>query len=88
MSTTKAWGWRLAALAMLGAASTRGEEPAASNAPDAPIRVGIIGLDTSHATAFTTLLNDAADAQHVPGGRVVAAYPPGSRDIASSASAE
>ncbi len=49
-----------------------------------PIRVGIIGLDTSHAPAFTKLFNDADSADHVPGCRVVAAFPQGSRDIESS----
>lgn len=48
------------------------------------IRVGIIGLDTSHATAFTRLLNDPSDKDYVPGCRVVAAYPKGSPDIESS----
>ncbi|ACU03905.1 MULTISPECIES: Gfo/Idh/MocA family protein [Pedobacter] len=47
-------------------------------------RVGIIGLDTSHAVAFTKTLN-AADAPASYGGyKVVAAYPKGSNDIASS----
>jgi predicted dehydrogenase len=45
------------------------------------IRIGIIGLDTSHVTAFTKLLNDPSDPHHVPGGRVVAAYPGGSPDF-------
>jgi len=49
-----------------------------------PVRVGIIGLDTSHATAFAKLLNVASDPQHVPGCRVVAACPRGSADIESS----
>lgn len=51
-----------------------------------PIRVGIIGLDTSHAPAFAKLLNATDDPQHVEGARVVAAYPKGSDDIASSVS--
>ena len=51
-----------------------------------PIRVGIIGLDTSHAPAFMKLFNNTEAADHVPGCRVVAAYPQGSRDIASSVS--
>lgn len=55
-------------------------------AADEPIRVGIIGLDTSHAPAFMKLFNNAEAADHVPGCRVVAAYPQGSRDIASSVS--
>ena len=49
-----------------------------------PIRVGIIGLDTSHVIAFTQLMNDETHADHVPGARVVAAFPGGSKDIASS----
>jgi predicted dehydrogenase len=53
---------------------------------DRPIRLGIIGLDTSHAPAFTKLLNATGDPQHVPGARVVAAYPKGSDDIPSSVS--
>ncbi len=56
------------------------------DAQEAPIRVGIIGLDTSHVTAFTALLNDPSHPQHVPGARVVAAYKGGSPDIQSSAS--
>lgn len=48
------------------------------------IRIGMIGLDTSHVIAFTRLINDASNAKHVPGGRVVAAYRGGSDDIESS----
>lgn len=44
----------------------------------------MIGLDTSHVTAFTKLLNDPQDPQHVPGGRVVAGFRGGSPDIESS----
>ncbi len=50
------------------------------------LRLGMIGLDTSHVTAFASLLNDEANQWHVPGGRVVAAYPGGSADFALSAS--
>lgn len=50
-------------------------------------RVGIIGLDTSHAPAFARTLNDRnAPAADYLGFRVVAAYPEGSRDIASAVS--
>lgn len=52
----------------------------------ADIRIGIIGLDTSHVTAFTALINDPAAKEHVRGGRVVAAFKGGSPDIESSAS--
>ena len=52
------------------------------------IKVGIIGLDTSHVLAFTQTLNKgpkkAEDAPKVAGVRVVAAYPQGSTDIESS----
>ena len=47
-------------------------------------RVGIIGLDTSHSTAFVKVLNSAGASPAYKGYRVVAAYPYGSRDIESS----
>ncbi len=56
----------------------------AGRVQSAELRLGIIGLDTSHATAFAKLLNDPQDKDHVPGGRVVAAFKGGSRDIESS----
>jgi hypothetical protein len=52
--------------------------------PEPPLRVGIIGLDTSHVVAFTALLNDPKSPQHVPGARVVAAFKGGSADIKES----
>lgn len=48
------------------------------------LRIGIIGLDTSHAEQFTLRLNDTANPNHVPGGRVVAAFPTPSADIEES----
>ena len=48
------------------------------------IRVGIIGLDTSHSPAFARLLNDSDADPDIAGFRVVAAYPHGSADIESS----
>lgn len=53
---------------------------------DEPIKVGIVGLDTSHVTAFTALLNDPKNPNHIPGAKVVAAFKGGSPDIESSAS--
>jgi len=50
------------------------------------IRVGIIGLDTSHVPSFTKVINDPKQKGHVPGCKVVAAYPKGSPDIESSVS--
>ena len=49
------------------------------------VKLGIIGTDTSHATAFTKLLNDTLAADHVCGAKVVAAYKGGSPDIEESA---
>jgi predicted dehydrogenase len=49
------------------------------------IRIGLIGLDTSHAGAFTQLLNDPARPDHIPGARVVAAFKGGSPDVEASA---
>src|SRR2546429_9000027 len=46
----------------------------------ADLRIGIVGTDTSHVTAFTKMLNDAAAPDHVAGARVVAAYKGGSPD--------
>jgi predicted dehydrogenase len=50
------------------------------------LRLGLVGLDTSHVTAFTQLLNDAAHPQHVAGAKVVAAVKSFSADIESSRS--
>jgi len=50
----------------------------------ASVRVGIIGLDTSHAIEFTKMFNAAEPAPEYAGFRVVAAYPQGSADIVSS----
>jgi len=49
-----------------------------------PIRLGIIGLDTSHVTAFTEILHNPQAPDHVPGAKVVAAFKGGSPDIPSS----
>ncbi len=49
------------------------------------LKIGIIGMDTSHVPAFTKLINDAAAPDHVPGGKVVAAFKSSSPDIPSSA---
>lgn len=46
-----------------------------------PIKLGIIGLDTSHVTAFTRYLNHPGNNT---GCQVIAAYPGGSPDMASS----
>lgn len=50
------------------------------------LRAGIIGLDTSHAIAFTKMLNTGKPEGELAGIRIVAAYPKGSPDIQSSVS--
>ncbi|HTU48804.1 MAG TPA: Gfo/Idh/MocA family oxidoreductase [Bryobacteraceae bacterium] len=49
------------------------------------LRLGIIGTDTSHVTAFTHVLNDGNAPNHVAGARVVGAYKGGSPDLEESA---
>ncbi|UNK18840.1 Gfo/Idh/MocA family oxidoreductase [Paenibacillus sp. N3/727] len=50
------------------------------------IKIGMIGLDTSHVLVFTQLLNNPDHEYHVPGGKVIAAYPGGSPDFELSIS--
>ena len=52
----------------------------------AQLKLGYIGTDTSHVIAFTKAFNDPANPEHIPGGRIVAAFKGGSPDIESSAS--
>ncbi|NLX56642.1 MAG: Gfo/Idh/MocA family oxidoreductase [Planctomycetaceae bacterium] len=55
-----------------------------SPAGETDMRIGIIGLDTSHAVAFTKEFNGTDAPSELQGMRVVAAYPQGSADIQSS----
>lgn len=48
------------------------------------IRIGIIGCDTSHAIAFTQIINNPDATGDLAAVQVVAAYPGGSEDIPSS----
>lgn len=71
--------------------SPPGDSPGARDGGDAAtgpraLRIGIIGLDTSHAIAFTKLLNGENPPEWAAGARIVAAYPKGSPDIESSVS--
>ena len=50
----------------------------------AQVKIGIIGLDTSHSTAFTKLLNGDDKKAEYNDFRIVAAYPYGSKTIKSS----
>jgi predicted dehydrogenase len=61
--------------------------PFSANGADQPakqIRAGIIGLDTSHVVAFTSLLNNPNAKGVLATVKVVAAYPGGSPDIPES----
>lgn len=50
------------------------------------LKVGMIGLDTSHVVAFAELLNNPHNEYHVAGGRVSIAFPGGSHDMEISSS--
>jgi predicted dehydrogenase len=77
-----AWGWFITGCLMLPLlAMARGAEPQRKT-----LRAGIIGLDTSHVIAFTSLLNQENPPDELAGVRVVAAYPGGSPDVESSRS--
>jgi predicted dehydrogenase len=56
----------------------------AVSASGADLRIGMVGLDTSHVSVFSKIFNDPANKDHVPGGRVVAAFKGGSKDIETS----
>jgi len=57
-----------------------------NNVKGCAIRIGLIGLDTSHASTFTGILHNPDDPFHIPGARVVAAYAGGSPDMPISIS--
>lgn len=48
------------------------------------IKIGMVGLDTSHCVAFTKILNDQDDPYHIPGARIVGAYAGGSDQFSLS----
>lgn len=48
------------------------------------LKIGMIGLDTSHCPAFAKLLLDTNNPHHVEGAEIVAAFPGGSEAFANS----
>ncbi|MGE5193229.1 MAG: Gfo/Idh/MocA family protein [Deltaproteobacteria bacterium] len=68
--------------AIAALSSTR---PATADETAPPVKVGIIGLDSYHAVAFTQLFHDPKVTRDLAGIRVVAAFPAGSPDIQESA---
>ena len=75
-----------ASVAIFAACPATADEPAAPGSAPKLLRVGVIGLDTSHSIAFTQLFNEPNARAELAGFRVVAAYPQGSRDIQASVS--
>lgn len=59
------------------AATTFCSQPVHAAEPGGQLRVGMIGLDTSHVIAFTDAINKAAPNDVLSGMRVVAGYPGG-----------
>lgn len=73
-------GW----MAMAAISGVSEKAATAQEAEKTPKRLGIIGLDTSHAPAFTKLFNDPKRESDFGGMKVVTAYPGGSKDIQAS----
>ena len=65
------------------ATALRAAEPAQPATPNR-LRAGIIGLDTSHVTAFTKIFNDPKATGDVADVQIVAGFPGGSADIPTS----
>jgi hypothetical protein len=57
---------------------------ALASAMGADLRLGIVGTDTSHATAFAKVLNGPNPPAALAGAKIVAAYKGGSADVESS----
>jgi len=74
------FGFLLVGVPMMSAAEEREEISEGDK-----IRVGLIGLDTSHAGAFAKIIREAAAGSPSSRLQVVAAFPGGSPDIPSSA---
>src|SRR6266536_2406135 len=58
--------------------------PFSVRAEEKVMRIGIIGLDTSHVPAFTKIFNDPKATGDLAGFKVVVGFPGGSQDIPSS----
>jgi GFO/IDH/MocA oxidoreductase family protein len=71
-------------LAMNFVSPASAAEPKAPSGP-AKIKLGILGCDTSHCTAFATAINDPKADGELAAVHVVAAFPGGSADIPASA---
>lgn len=81
LNSRKLWLGCVAALWCLTAATSA---TVAQEAKASGIRLGMIGLDTSHAPAFAKLFNGTKGSGEYGDMRLVAAFPGGSPDIHSS----
>lgn len=52
----------------------------------ADLRLGMVGLDTSHVVAYLNIFNDPQHKDHVPGAKIVAGFKGGSPDVEASRS--
>lgn len=77
---TRAWAFIMAASFLFPASEATGFAGEILE----PLRVGIIGLDTSHVIAFTKAFNEQNSTGELAGIRVVAAFPGGSPDLPAS----
>ncbi|WP_233183132.1 Gfo/Idh/MocA family protein [Paenibacillus sonchi] len=50
------------------------------------LKIGMVGMDTSHSRIYAAMLNHVSHPLHVPGGRLICGYAGGSADFALSAS--
>jgi len=60
--------------------------PPMNSAPSRDLKIGLIGLDTSHVLVFSDVFNNPTSKQGLKGARVTVAWPGGSPDIHSSIS--
>lgn len=49
------------------------------------VRIGLIGLDTTHVTTFADILHNPYNGEHIPGAKIVAGFAGGSPDMEMSA---
>ena len=49
-----------------------------------PLKIGLVGLDTSHVVAFSQIVNDPEHPHHIAGARIAAGFPGASDDFALS----
>ena len=74
------------ALCTLLAVSTLAAPPAGAAEEATPmIRLGLVGLDTSHVITYTRIFSDPKNSDYVPGVKVVAGWKGGSPEVEASA---